>query len=139
MAKGGKKALIILAAALALALGALSMTGLYVVNPIPTVPEGETVWYYRRGTGLPFISSADGLNVARGQGITLESRSSMNANVARIIGKRVIGKFGYSPSLYLMTTGNKDFTALGAPAKAPAAPTAPATEAPAAVPASPGK
>jgi hypothetical protein len=118
MARGGRKTLISIALALGLAFSALSTTGVYVVNPIPAVPEGETIWFYRRGTGLPFISSADGLNVARGRGISLDSRSAMNAQIAAIIGNHVLAKFGYSPALYLHSTGNRDFTSLGAPVKA---------------------
>jgi hypothetical protein len=122
MTQRGKKALIIVIAAIVLVFGALSMTGFYVVNPITTVPEGETIWFYRRGTGLPFVSSADGLNVTRGNGVNIDSRSSMNTKVAQIIGKKVISKFAYSSALYLYSTGNKDFSALGAPNKAPPGP-----------------
>jgi hypothetical protein len=122
MAQGGKKAFLIVVAVIVVALGALSMTGFFVVNPITTVPKGETIWYYRRGTGLPFVSSADGLNVKRGTGVTPESRSATNATIAQIIGKRVISKFDYANSLYLYSTGNKDFSVIGAPQKTQAAP-----------------
>jgi hypothetical protein len=125
MAQGGKRALIIVVAILVLIAGGASTTGIFVVNPIPTVPEGETVWYYRRGTGLPFVSSADGLNVAQGAGVTQDSRASMNAKIARLIGAKVISKLGYSRALYLYSTGNKDFSAIGAPVKAPPGPAAP--------------
>jgi hypothetical protein len=127
MAQGGKKVLFIIIAAILLALGALSTTGFFVVNPIPTVPEGETIWYYRRGTGLPFVSSADSLTVKAGKTVSSEERSAMNARVAGIIGKKVISKLGYSKQMYLFSTGNKDFSAIGAPQKAAPAAPAPAT------------
>ncbi len=100
--------------------GLASMTGLYVVNPVPTLPEGETIWYYRRGLGLPMVSSADGLNIKYSNGVSTENRYAMNAKIATVIGSHVIAKFPYVPSLYLMSTGNKDFSKLGAPGGAPA-------------------
>lgn len=117
----GKKILIaILVTLLAAVAAAWNLTGLYLVPPIATVPQGETVYYYRRGTGLPFVSSADGLNLEHHNGVTVQTRAAMNALVAGIIGKRVIAKFGYSQSLYLSSTGNRDFSALGKPLSVPA-------------------
>ena len=109
-------------ATLALAVAAFgNLTGFYVVPPIATVPQGETIWFYRRGTGLAFISSADGLNLEHHNGVNSQTRGAMNALVANIIGKHVIAKFGYSQSLYVKSTGNRDFSALEKPLVLPSA------------------
>jgi len=119
-ASKGKKIAIAVAVTLALAVAAFwNLTGFYVVPPISNVPKGETIWFYRRGTGLPFISSADGLNIEHHNGVTAQTRGAMNALVANIIGKRVISKFGYSQGFYMKSTGNRDFSALEKPLVVP--------------------
>jgi len=116
----GKRIAVAIVATLALAVTAVwNMTGLYVVPPIANVPQGETIWFYRRGTGLPFVSSADGLNLEHHNGVNPQTRGAMNALVANIIGKHVIAKFGYSQSLYVKSTGNRDFSALEKPLALP--------------------
>ena len=57
--------LIVLIAAAALAFGLYTLTGLYVMPPKDTPPNGATIWYYRRGSGLPFLSSPDSRRLAR--------------------------------------------------------------------------
>jgi hypothetical protein len=119
-ASKGKRIAISVIATLALAVLAFwNLTGLYIVPPIATVPRGETIWFYRRGTGLSFISSADGLNLEHHNGVNPQTRGAMNALVANIIGKHVIAKFGYSQSLYVKSTGNRDFSALEKPLALP--------------------
>jgi len=121
-ASKGKKIGIGVAAILALAvLSFFNLTGFYIVPPIAKLPKGETIWFYRRGTGLPFISSADGLNLEHHNGVTTQTRGAMNALVANIIGKGVIWKCGYSQVLYMRSTGNRDFSALEKPLALPPA------------------
>ena len=57
--------LIVLVAAAALAFGLYSLTGLYVMPPKEAPPNGATIWYYRRGSGLRFLSSPDSRRRAR--------------------------------------------------------------------------
>ena len=118
----GKRITVVAVAILAVAvLSFFNLTGFYVVPPISKLPKGETIWFYRRGTGLPFISSADGLNLEHHNGVTIQTRGAMNALVANIIGKRVISKHSYSQGFYMKSTGNRDFSALEKPLALPSA------------------
>lgn len=118
----GKKTLIIVAVAMVLVLSAFySTTGFYVVTPFPGLPGGETIYYNRRGSGLPFVASADSLNIKHDNGVSEGNTMLMNSQIAALIEKRVILKLGYSKSLYMFSTGNKDFTKPQAPL-APAKP-----------------
>jgi hypothetical protein len=119
-ASRGRKIAIAVAVTLAVALlSFFNLTGFYVVPPISRLPKGETIWFYRRGTGLPFISSADGLNLEHHNGVTVQTRGAMNALVANILGKRVISKHPYSQVFYMRSTGNRDFSALEKPLALP--------------------
>lgn len=83
--------------------------GLFVVQPIGAIPEGTTVLYWRLGTNLPFISSADGIILETGQGVSLLSRGIVLGTVGGVIKDRKIANFPYSESLYLISTGGTQF------------------------------
>ena len=84
-------------------------TGFFVIQPIGGLPEGATVWYWRYDTGLPFISSADGLLVDKQGGVSLLGRGSVLAALVELITQLKIASLPYSKTLYLISTGGREF------------------------------
>ena len=95
--------LIVLVAAAALAFGLYSLTGLYVMPPRDAPPEGATVWYYRRGSGLPFLSSPDSRRLAR--------QAARSPELVALAPRQawVIARFPFSRAVYLRTTGGVEY------------------------------
>jgi hypothetical protein len=86
-----------------------STMGLFVVQPIGAIPEGTTVLYWRYDTKLPFISSADGLLLEKGQGVSLFGRGIVLGAIGKLMEERKIMNLPYSKTLYLISTGGKEF------------------------------
>jgi hypothetical protein len=84
-------------------------TGFFVIQPIGALHDGATVWYWRYGTGLPFISSADGLLVDKQEGVSLLGRGFVLAALAGPITQLKIACLPYSKTLYLISTGGREF------------------------------
>jgi len=84
-------------------------TGFFVIQPTGALPKGTTVWYWRYGTGLPFISSADGFLVDTQGGVSLLGRRFVLASLAELIVQLKIASLPYSKTLYLISTGGRDF------------------------------
>src|SRR5262245_43285679 len=85
------------------------ITGFFVIQPIGALPEGATVWYWRVDTSLPFISSADGLLLEKQQSVSLLGRAVALGAVAKPIADRKIVALPYSRTLYLVSTGGREF------------------------------
>jgi hypothetical protein len=84
-------------------------TGFFVIQPIGALPEGATVWYWRYGTGLPFISSADGFLVDNQRDVSLLNRGLILAVLVEPITHIKIASLPYSKTLYLISTGGREF------------------------------
>jgi hypothetical protein len=84
-------------------------TGFFVIQPTRALPEGGTVWYWRYDTGLPFISSADGFLVDTREGVSLLDRRFVLAALAELIAQLKIASLPYSKTLYLISTGGREF------------------------------
>jgi hypothetical protein len=84
-------------------------TGFFVIQPIGALPEGATIWYWRLDTSLPFICSADGLLLEKHEGVSLLGRAVALGAVARPIADRKIATLPYSRTLYLISTGGREF------------------------------
>jgi hypothetical protein len=84
-------------------------TGFFVIQPTGALPKGTTVWYWRYGTGLPFISSADGFLVDTQGGVSLLGRRFVLASLAELIVQLKIVSLPYSKTLYLISTGGREF------------------------------
>ncbi|MDP8262731.1 MAG: hypothetical protein P9M13_05455 [Candidatus Ancaeobacter aquaticus] len=84
-------------------------TGFFVIQPIGAIPDGATVWYWRAGTKLPFIGSADGLLFKTQGGVSLMGRAVFLGGFAKILADRKIVVLPYSRTLYLISTGGRDF------------------------------
>lgn len=83
--------------------------GFFVIQPIGAVPEGVTIVYWRLGSKLPFVASADGLLDQEGNGVSLFGRGILLAGLAGPLKERELFRMGYSKFLYLWSTGGKSF------------------------------
>ena len=93
-------------------------TGLFVIQPIGALPEGATVWYWRFGTtvwywrfgtSLPFISSVDGLLLEKEGSVSLLARAVALGVLAEPVAGRKIVALPFSRTLYLISTGGREF------------------------------
>lgn len=83
--------------------------GIFVIQPIGAIPDGVTIVYWRSGLNLPFVSSADGFLIDSDVGISLLTRGMTLAKLSEPILEKEITRFSYSETLYLWTTGGKQF------------------------------
>lgn len=83
--------------------------GIFVIQPIGAIPDGVTIVYWRSGLNLPFVASADGLLEASGEGVSLLGRGIILGGLAKTITQREIFRVGYSETLYLYSTGGKQY------------------------------
>jgi hypothetical protein len=83
--------------------------GIFVIQPIGAFPEGATIIYWRSGLNMPFISSPDGLLEKSGAGVSLLGRGIMLGGLAEPIINRKIISLPYSKTLYLWSTGGKEY------------------------------
>ena len=103
------KPAIVLALVLLLAFGFYVCFGFFVIQPIGALPEGATVFYWRAGLNLPFVSSADGILLEQKGSVSLLGRGIVMGRVAETIGDRKIATLPYSSALYMISTGGKEF------------------------------
>jgi hypothetical protein len=84
--------------------------GIFVIQPIGAIPEGKTMIYWKVGMpNMPFIASADGILEEQGQGVSLLGRGLVLAGLVKPLKEKEIISFGYSESLYLISTGGKEY------------------------------
>lgn len=87
-----------------------SNIGIFVIQPIGMLPEGVSMVYWRSGTKLPFISSADGLLLETMGEVSLLGRMAMLGKMSELLEKKRIARLPYSEWLYLRSTGGVEFT-----------------------------
>lgn len=83
--------------------------GFFVIQPIGIAPEGATVFYFRLGLNVSFISSADGILIENDQSVSLFSRAIVLGTFAENVKSRKIVTLPYSKTLYLISTGGVEF------------------------------
>lgn len=84
--------------------------GIFVIQPIGAIPEGRTIVYWRLDMpNMPFIGSADGILDKEGQGVSLLGRGVLLGGLAGPLKEKEIFSFGYSETLYLISTGGKQY------------------------------
>lgn len=89
--------------------GLFAFTGFFVIQPIGAVPEGTVIWYQRSELDLPFIASADGLILSKGQEVSLFSRLAVLNKVIENLEGKVIQKLPYQEWMYSISTGGVSF------------------------------
>lgn len=107
-----KKGKFILIGVIVILLGIFSfyqMTGFYVDPPRDKNNPGSVTWFYRRLMNVPFIFSADSIALRDGTNPTRDTRQAISQNVFSYITRFTIRTFPFNKSLYLLSTGNKDF------------------------------
>lgn len=107
--KSSRRALISLGIAIVIFGSLYFTTGLFIVQPMGAIPDGATVWYWRTSTNLPFISSADGLQLERIGKVSILGRAITLGVVAKTIKDKKIATLPYSKTLYLISTDGKEF------------------------------
>src|SRR5689334_15086807 len=78
--------------------------GLFIIQPIGAVPDGATVVYFRLGTSLPFVASADGILLKKVGEVSLLTRAMMMAGISKPVMENKIFVMPYSKALYLYST-----------------------------------
>jgi hypothetical protein len=101
-----KKIVLSLAAILIIVLIAYSQITLFVVQPMGAVPDGRTVVMLRLNK-TRFIDSADALCERETGSVSLLCRGMM---MAAVVNKsKILLRLPYSHSLYLISTGGKEY------------------------------
>lgn len=85
------------------------LCGFFVIQPIGAIPDGATVVYFRYDTNMPFISSADGMLDQTGVGVSLLGRGIALGAITKEIEDTKICSLPYSKTLYLISTGGKEY------------------------------
>jgi len=107
--KPRSKTYVVLGVFFTICLSVYFFTGIFVIQPIGSLPEGLTVWYFRTGSQMRFIESPDGMSLKYTGGVSLMSRGTyMNSAADYVLGKK-IAMLPYSESLYLISTGGRSF------------------------------
>lgn len=84
-------------------------TGIFVVQPIGALPEGASIVYWRLGTSMPFITSADGMLSKSDAGVSILGRGIALGTILGKIKDRKIVSLPYSRTLYLISTGCREY------------------------------
>ena len=104
-----KKLFIVFSLVLTFLLALYFSVGVFVIQPIGMLPEGKTMVYWRLGTKMPFITSADGMLEKTGQDISLFGRAMALAAIVSQIGDKRIVDLPYSHNLYIISTCGKEY------------------------------
>ena len=83
--------------------------GIFVMQPLGNVPEGNTIVYWRSGLDLPFVASPDGILEKTGLQVSLLGRGLVLSEFYESVQKRRIAEFHYSELFYLWSTGGQKF------------------------------
>ncbi|NLT50358.1 MAG: hypothetical protein GXX85_05510 [Ignavibacteria bacterium] len=76
-------------------------TGIFVVQPIGALPEGATIVYWRFGTSMPYITSADGMLSKSGAGVSLLGRGiALGSLLGNIKDKQIISLPYSQPAVF---------------------------------------
>lgn len=103
MKRSAKIFVTILAVAALLLYAFYSLTGFSVQPPKNFPPNGVTVWFFRRGTGMPFLSSPDS-QIRKAEG-------SPSGTLVPLVPleNRVLARFAFNHDWYLKSTGGVEF------------------------------
>ena len=83
--------------------------GFFVIQPIGAIPDGVTIMYFRMGLNVSFISSPDGILIDNDQDVSLLARMIIMGKFGAIVNERKIVRLPYSETMYLISTGGKEF------------------------------
>ena len=92
--------------ALAIAL-LLGLTGFFVIPPIGAAPEGMTVWYWRVGLNISFVSSPDSLAMGEDSALSLLGRGAALSSFIDVAEDRVLLRLPYWDTMYEISTGGR--------------------------------
>lgn len=84
-------------------------TGFFVIQPIGAVPEGVTIWYFRKDINLPFISSPDGIMLEKEGHVNLLGRAIVLSSVMTSLEGKRICNLPYQKWMYRISTKGQEF------------------------------
>lgn len=84
-------------------------TGFFVIQPIGAVPEGVTIWYFRKDINLPFISSPDGIMLEKEGHVNLFGRAIVLFSVMTSLEGKRICNLPYQKWMYRISTKGQEF------------------------------
>lgn len=84
-------------------------TGFFVIQPIGAVPEGVTIWYFRKDINLPFISSPDGIMLEKEGHVNLLGRAIVLSSVMTSLKGKRICNLPYQKWMYRISTKGQEF------------------------------
>jgi hypothetical protein len=84
-------------------------TGFFVIQPIGAIPDGVTVWYFRLGTNMPFISSPDSFCLKATGSVNLFGRGIAMTMFGKNFKDKILIKFPYTRTLYLLSTSGVEY------------------------------
>ena len=100
------RTIVLLLVAAAMILFAYTQLTVFVVQPIGAVPEGRTLILWRTGK-LRFLDSADAVCLREMGQLNLLCRVAVLGAIAKT--DAIIVRLPFSKTLYLMTTGGREF------------------------------
>lgn len=83
--------------------------GIFVIQPIGSMPKGATYVYWRSGIDLPFIESADGYLEKKGYPVSAFARGTVLMKYTESIKQKQIVRFDYNETLYLHSTNGRKY------------------------------
>lgn len=106
--KNWKKGIVVLLVAAIMAF-IYFFTGFFVVQPIGAIPEGVTIWYFRKDINLPFISSPDGIMLEKEGHVNLLGRAVVLSSVMNSLDEKRICNLPYQKWMYKISTKGQEF------------------------------
>ncbi len=85
------------------------LTGFITIQPIGAIPDGITIWYFRAGLDIPFITSPDGYSLKKTGQLSLMSRMMSMSTLTDAVKDRIILRLPYSKFFYSISTGGQEF------------------------------
>lgn len=83
--------------------------GVFVIQPIGALPDGATIVYFRFGLDIPFITSADGIQLDTVGEVSLLGRAGIIAGISDTLVERKIVSLPYIRTFYLWSTGGEEY------------------------------
>lgn len=75
--------------------------GLFVIQPMGVLPGGITLVYWRSGTNIPFIASADRILMDSGKVISTHGNGEVLVALKPMLQSKTFMKLNYSERLFL--------------------------------------
>lgn len=82
--------------------------GIFVIQPLQSLPDGVTIVYHSRPSSTPLVLSPDGVCLETMGEVTLLCRMAGIAAASELT-DRILFRLPYNQTLYLISTGGREF------------------------------